>query len=124
MTIRIQKGEANDLVVTVTELQNSALANFWLFRFLNDQNQDEYLVFLDDISTDTERYNKLVLIEGTDVSFSIKGDYKYEIYQMPDNADTDYTRGELNESGKIIVWDDNPERTEYTPDQQKTIYEQ
>jgi len=124
MTIRIQKGEANDLVVTVTELQNSALGNFWLFRFLNDQNQDEYLVFLDDISTDTERYNKFVLIEGTDVTFSIKGDYKYEIYQMPDNADTDYTRGELNESGKIIVWDDNPERTEYTPDQQKTIYEQ
>ena len=47
------------------------------------------------------RYNLFTLVEGTDITLDLEGDYKYQVYQMPDNLSTDETEGELVETGKM-----------------------
>ena len=103
MTLLITQGATKNLVVTLSELSDPLTPLNWLFRFISDQTQKEYLTFLTDISTDTERYNSFTFIEGTDLTFDTLGDYGYYAYQMPDTDDTDYTRGTLVEVGKVRV---------------------
>lgn len=101
--ILLQKNQSNLFAVTLSELSNPNLPSNWLFRFNIDQEEDayEYLLFLTDESTATQRYNLFNLIEGTDVVFQFIGDYHYRCYQMPDTDDTDFTRGTLVEEGKM-----------------------
>ena len=105
MTLLITKSETKNLVVTLSELVDLLTPVNWLFRFINDQTQREYLTFLTDESEATERYNSFPFTEGVDITFSELGDYAYYAYQMPDTDDTDYTRGTLVEVGKVRVID-------------------
>lgn len=103
--ILLNKGQSNTIVVTLTELKNELLPDYWLFVFSLDQAQGDeeytYRIQLTDTSTSTNRYNLFTLVEGTDITFDLEGDYKYQVYQMPDNLSTDETEGELVETGKM-----------------------
>ena len=122
MTHEIHKGAENRIIVTLTELQDDSMGVNWLFRYNKDQGKNEHLVFLDDISVHTGRYNMFMLNEGTDVTFTYTGDYMYRVYQMPDTLDTDYTRGKLVEIGKAKVIEPEQSRNTYTPNKNKNVY--
>lgn len=122
MLLRVKKGQENRLVVTLTELVNLLSPINWLFRFTNDQGSKEYALFLTDISTSSERFNLFVLEEGTDVTFTTLGDYKYQCYQMPDTNDTDHTRGTLVETGKAVVFVDDTATPTFTPTNNEAVF--
>jgi hypothetical protein len=103
--ILLNKGQSNVIVVTLTELKDELLPDYWLFVFSLDQAQGDeeytYRIQLTDTSTSTNRYNLFTLVEGVDITFDLEGDYKYQVYQMPNNLSTDETEGELVETGKM-----------------------
>lgn len=88
-----------------------------------DQGGAEYLLFLTDISADTERYNLFILDEGTDITFTTEGDYKYQCYQMPDTDDTDHTRGTLVETGKAVVFEVDAANPTFTPTNNEAVFD-
>ena len=104
MMLIINENQTNELTVTLCELAVDTLPlDNWLFVFVKDEGEDEYKIFLTDISPNKPRYNLFELIEGTDVDFQRAGDYGYKVYQMPDQNDTDESRGHLVEEGKARV---------------------
>jgi hypothetical protein len=122
MTLKIIKAQANRLILTLNELSDPLIESNWLFRFNKDQGGEEYLVFLTDLSPYPETYNEFEIIEGTQLTFLTDGDYKYEVYQMPDTDDTDYTRGISVEIGKARVVPAEIVRVAYTPNKNKNVY--
>lgn len=120
----IQKDTANTLIVTLNELATTTLPNNWLFVFTNEQSKRyTYRLYLTDISLYTERYNEFTLTEGTDVDFKFKGDYKYQVYQMPDGGSTDETLGRLVETGKARVVATATQKPTYSTDVNTPIHE-
>lgn len=102
MTLKITKGQVSRLTVTLSELADASLPNIWLFVFKKDQGEQTYKVFLEDISEAEESYNQFLINEPLDVDF-MTGDYSYKVYQMPDEDDTDESRGVLVEIGKARI---------------------
>lgn len=122
--ILLSKNQVNQFALTLSELANNEEPNNWLFRFTLEQDKSyEYLIFLVDSSTNTERYNLFELDLPTDVDFKFKGDYTYRAYQMPDTNDTDYTRGELVELGKMRLLDSVVSIPTFTPNTNTSIYD-
>lgn len=105
MTILITKSSLNIIALTLSELEDETLAINWLFRFVKDEGKQEILCYLTDLNADTSRYNLFHLLEGTDATFTKKGDYSYQVYQMPNGGSLDYTLGTQVEIGKIRVID-------------------
>jgi len=103
MSLIIDKGVANELCVTLSELMDEDIAQNWLFVFTKLSGNTIYKTFLTDETDFPGRYNLFTLTEGSEVTFSETGQYKYEVYQMPDTDDTDQTRGVFVESGKLTV---------------------
>ncbi len=103
--------------MTLNELSNLENPNNWLFRFCKDQTEEEYLLYLTDLTTadQQKRYNLFHLIEGTDVTFENTGDYHYFIYQMPDGGSTDYSIGLLCEQGITRVEGTEAEIKSFNP---------
>jgi hypothetical protein len=122
MTLHVVKGQENRLVLTLSELADVDLPNNWLFVFTKDQGGEQYKLFLTDVSPFEEVYNQFALTEGSDVTFADNGDYKYEVYQMPDTDDLNQTRGQLVEVGKLRVVPASIERPAYTPNKNKHVY--
>jgi len=111
--ILLQQSQLNKIALTLSELASPSLPNNWLFVFYFEQSQgdEEYSkrVQLEDLAVITARYNYFELIEGTDVTFEIVGDYEYYVYQMPDALSTNELEGLLVEVGKmkLIGTEDN-----------------
>lgn len=99
----IEKGNLNQICLTLNEKANLELAVNWLFRFVNEQSNKEYLCFLTDLSASPKRYNLFNLYEGTDITLPL-GDYTYFVYQMTTPSE-DYTQGIQCEIGKIRVFE-------------------
>jgi hypothetical protein len=123
--ILLTKNQSNQFALTLSELANESEPSNWLFRFRKEQSKSsyEYLLFLVDESTNTERYNLFTLIEPTDVDFPLTGDYEYEVYQMPDTNDTDYSRGTRVEIGKMRLLTAATVTPTFTPNIEQTIYD-
>lgn len=122
--ILLNKDQSNQIALTLSELANPSLPNNWLFRFILEQDKSyEYLSFLTDENTNTERYNLFTLVEPTDIDFKFKGDYTYFVYQMPDTSDTVYKRGTLVESGKMRLLDVAIVTPTFTPTTTTPIYD-
>ena len=102
--ILLRQGQLNKIALTLTELANPLLPNYWLFVFKLEQSQgdEEYSkrVQFTDLNTVTTRYNYFEVTEGTDITFDLVGDYQYFVYQMPNDTSTDESEGELVEEGK------------------------
>lgn len=106
--ILLKKNHQNQFVVTLSELRDENLPSNWLFVFTCDQSE-EYVrkVYLTDISPlNQDRYNLFNLNEPTDVQFPFIGDYKYEVYQMPNGGSADESIGKLVEVGKMRILDE------------------
>lgn len=122
--ILLTKNQLNQFALTLKELSNPDEPNIWLFRFTLEQDSSyEYLIFLDDSSTNTDRYNLFELDLPTDVDFRFKDDYYYKVYQMPDTNDTDYTRGLLVEQGKMRLLEAVATTPTFTPNTNNDIYD-
>ena len=122
--ILLQKSQLNKICLTLSELENPSLPINWLFRFTLDQEENyEYLLFLEDTSTFPQRYNLFELIEGTDVTFKFIGDYGYEVYQMPNNTSTDFTLGLLVENGKMRLLETEVQTPTFTTNIDTPIYD-
>lgn len=112
MFVTIEKGNLNQIALTLTEKSNSELAINWLFRFVNEQSKKEYFCFLTDLSTSPKRYNLFNLYESTDITLPL-GDYTYFVYQMETESE-DYTTGIECEIGKARVFEDETITPTYT----------
>lgn len=125
--ILLTKNQLNQFALTLKELSNPDEPNIWLFRFTLEQDSSyEYLIFLDDSSTNTDRYNLFELDltgEDPEIDFRFKDDYYYKVYQMPDTNDTDYTRGLLVEQGKMRLLEAVATTPTYTPNTNNDIYD-
>jgi hypothetical protein len=107
MTLKILKNQINSLVLTLNELANPENPSNWLFVFTSEQSLQEVgKLYLTDLSEFPERYNKFELQEPETVEFVLAGDYKYEVYQMPDGDSLVITEGVLVEVGKLRVVED------------------
>lgn len=102
--IYLNKGEANKIVLTLTE--NSLLSSpFYWFVFENefdtDINPEE--IYLADTSLSPSRYNLFTLTEGTDLTLD-KGQYVYKVYEsniLPSSIDDTTLR--VVEEGRMVV---------------------
>lgn len=125
--ILLTKNQLNQFALTLKELSNPDEPNIWLFRFTLEQDSSyEYLIFLDDSSTNTDRYNLFELDltgEDPEIDFRFKDDYYYKVYQMPDTNDTDYTRGLLVEQGKMRLLEAVATTPTFTPNTNNDIYD-
>lgn len=101
--ILLEKNSQNRVVLTLSELADPNVANNWLFRFVLEQSEEyESIGFLTEVTPiNITSYNLFDIIEGLDFTFPFLGDYSYEVYQMADPNDTDYTNGLLLEQGKM-----------------------
>lgn len=101
--------------LTLSELANPSVASNWLFVFELEQNNGyTYKKQFVDISSYPESYNRFLITAGTDIVFEIEGDYKYSVYQMPDEISIDETEGLLVESGKMRLQATETELPTYT----------
>lgn len=111
--IYINKGEANTIVLTLTE--NSSLsAPFYLFVFENEFETDVEPIelYLPDTSTATNRYNSFTLTEGSgtgdDVEL-VKGQYTYKVYEAATQPSTITDTTEIViEEGRMVTSTDTP----------------
>ena len=121
--IRLTKGTSTTIALTLSELANQSVANNWLFRFLNIQSDTyEYLSFLV-ADLDSPRYNEFTITLPADFDFRFCGDYVYEVYQMPDTDDEDYSRGTLVENGLMELLEATVATPTYTPNTDTEIYD-
>lgn len=122
MTLKITKGQVSRLTVTLSELADASLPNIWLFVFKKDQGEQTYKVFLEDISEAEESYNQFLINEPLDVDF-MTGDYSYKVYQMPDEDDTDESRGVLVEIGKARIVKNDSATASFRINKERKSYE-
>jgi len=129
MSFRFQKGEANDVILTVTE-KSVLTSPFYLFQFTHDQSEDVYFCISTDTSLHPERYNKFLITdklepdpEEGEVAFNYPGFYTYKVYES-EAATLDPTGLEIVEQGRMIVVDTVPEDKIYRNETDSIIYEQ
>ena len=123
--LHITRRTANNLYFTLRDnkKQASGVGHFYLFKFTNDMtNRSVYLMNTAATSiTHNARYSHLVFTEGTHVTLSPEGFFKYTVYEVTDNTLTDDSTlndTHIVEQGKAFVKDNavtEVSYTEYTP---------
>lgn len=83
MTLVVIKGQANEIMVTASELSTSGTDSF-RFVFTGDQEQIAQELTLNNISDYRNRYDLFEFTEGTDITFKLIGQYKYQVYDLND----------------------------------------
>lgn len=121
MNTLITKSSLNTLVLTVSELSRDDLPKKYLFRFTNDQTQEQTVKYLPLVTTN-DRYDLFHLLEGTDVTFDVET-HKYEVFQVADENETDPANGILVETGKIEVVEQTVEYIANEVTTQTIVYE-
>jgi hypothetical protein len=117
----ISLGESKNWYVTLTE--KVTIANpYFLFAFTHRVTNELTTVILTDISTQTERYNKFAVIEGTTFDLDA-GEFQYVIYAqtsstnlIPASADEEVESGVLKVEFDVT-------RTSYEVTLNEKIYE-
>lgn len=122
MNLLIKKGQPNLIALTLQEKSDPLVGNNFLFQFTNDQNNQKIRTQIP-LTSSNDRYDLFTLIEGTTVTFPIKGDYKYEVFQMPNSGSIDPSEGVLVEVGKLEFEDDATELPAPTNDTVIAVYE-
>ena len=117
----IDKAESKNWYVTLTE--KVTIANpYFLFAFTHRVTNEVTSVLLTDISTQTERYNKFAVVEGTTFTLDA-GEFEYVIYAQTSSTNlTPSLADEEVESGVLKVNFD-VDRTSYEVTLTEKIYE-
>ena len=102
--IYINKGESNEIVLTLTE--SVSIANpVFLFKFewQTDLTIDPIYWIGTNTSTYTYRYDLFTFVEGTDETLKL-GQYKYYVYEAPEGSTpTDEDGLTQLEEGRLFV---------------------
>jgi hypothetical protein len=121
--IKLTKGQANTVVLTLTE-KSTLTSPDYLFVFTNDQTEVEYIFIAADTSLYPERYNKFTITETAtnpdpldgEVELPILKFYKYTIYEQNSSTNLDPTLATgVVEVGKVEVFDTATADSTYTP---------
>ena len=117
----IDKAESKNWYVTLTE--KVTIANpYFLFAFTHRVTNEVTSVLLTDISTQTERYNKFAVVEGTTFTLDA-GEFEYVVYAQTSSTNlTPSLADEEVESGVLKVNFD-VDRTSYEVTLTEKIYE-
>lgn len=100
MNTLITKGQLNLMVLTLKELASPDLPELYLFRFTHDATNQQILTQIP-VTSSNHRYDLFQILEGTTVTFPLDGDYRYEVFQVPDEETTDPDEGIKVEEGKL-----------------------
>ena len=119
--IVLNKGETTTFVATLWEL-STLTSPYYLFVFTSSQTKVSYYTIIANTSTNVERYNKFVFVEGVDDALNGKlilgkgGFYTYTVYDQSSstNLDPDLATGVV-ERGKMKLMDsaDAPDFTQH-----------
>ena len=119
--IVLNKGETTTFVATLWEL-STLTSPYYLFVFTSSQTKVSYYTIIANTSTNVERYNKFVFVEGVDDALNGKlilgkgGFYTYTVYDQSSstNLDPDLATG-IVERGKMKLMDsaDAPDFTQH-----------
>ena len=80
----INKGQTKFWYLTLTE---KASAASYVFTFTHRQTETVLTRTLTDVSTQTERYNKFAVVEGTTFTL-LNGEYEYKVYAQTSAVNT------------------------------------
>lgn len=107
--ININKNNANNVVLTLTELTSLPLSSVtYLFAITSHSTKETIYFIADDISTATSRYNEFTLIETgstygnlTAGTFNLaSGWFSYDVYEQTDPTNLNYLQASgIVESG-------------------------
>lgn len=101
--IYIKKGEANKICLTLSE-SITLVSPFFLFAFYSefDPTAEPIVIYLEDFSTFTERYNIFLFTEGGEVELD-EGQYRYEVWEAESEpTDLEDCVG-IVEQGRMVV---------------------
>lgn len=123
----VTKWQTCRFTLTLSEMMNELMPRNWLFVLKAEQSQgqnnnDNIIEFLNDISGYPNSFNRFEFKEGVDLVFGSLGFWNYSIYQMPDTLDKDFSRGKLVERGKIKVFGNDVEKVFNKKDNNVVIY--
>lgn len=122
--LRIQRGAANNLIVTASELTTLTAPVYYLFEFIEEQTDQRDYCILTDSSLNPSRFNEFLFTEGVDASLPYAGFYTYKIYQQSSDANLDPDlSGGLVEEGRAYVYDSESPASDYTPSVTDYTYE-
>jgi len=108
--ITINKGQANEVVLTLNEKLTISNASF-VFVFTNDITGASVTFTADDTSTAIERYNQFTITESSSqdvyngtITLVNQGNWTYKVYETPTASPIDLSDlGAELESGKVNV---------------------
>jgi hypothetical protein len=108
--ITINKGQANEVVLTLNEKLTISNASF-VFVFTNDITGASVTFTADDTSTAIERYNQFTITESSSqdvyngtITLVNQGNWSYKVYETPTASPIDLSDlGAELESGKVNV---------------------
>lgn len=100
MNTIINKGQMNTVVLTLRELADPDLPELYLFRFTHEATNQSVLSQIP-VASSNDRYDLFMILEGTDVTLPIAGDYRYEVFQVPNDTTLNPDDGIKVEEGKV-----------------------
>jgi len=124
--IRIAKGTANDVVVTLNE---KGTASHYLFEFFSHTTNTYHYAVQEDTSAHQERYNQFELTEtsgptATDGEVEMPaGEYRYRIFANTSSSNVDPSGLTELESGMCIVTETASSISSYEPTETISAYE-
>ena len=116
--LRIQKAQANNLVLTLKEKTTVAPVFYFLVLFSNQDHDEKVVSLLTNLSTDTERYDEFIVTENDveDLPNAIVSldptSYDYTVWQSPTSDYAD--KISIVETGKCLVIGDETVVSTYT----------
>lgn len=120
--LHITRGIRNTVKMTLQDqrVNDEGVTVYYFFKFVNDMEQKDVFMYGSDL-THYQRYTEISFTEGTDVTLSPEGFWKYTVYEVTDallEDDSTLTAADIVEQGKLFVKDDNTTEisyTQYTP---------
>lgn len=122
MNLIINKNQLNTVVLTLRELTTESMPELYLFRFTHDATNQRVIKQIP-VTSSNDRYDLFQILEGTDVSFPVAGDYRYEVFQVPNDTTLDPEDGIKVEEGKLEFNEIQVEIPSMTINYQAKVYE-
>ena len=117
----IDKAESKNWYVTLTE--KVTIANpYFLFAFTHRVTNELTTVILTDISTQTERYNKFAVTEGTTFDLDA-GEFEYVIYAQTSASNLSPSLADEEVESGVLKVEFDVTRTSYEVTLNEKIYE-
>jgi len=118
--LHLSQNSTNELYVVCDDILT--INNpYYLWRFVHNQTQVEYLIFLTNTEQQNPRFDLFDLVLPTDLDLST-GHYSWWIYEKDNNSDTDYDGLNVLSNGAAEVRTTFEEETEYESTETDKVY--